>query len=320
MTDPGLLSIVIPVYNEEDVLPALRTRLDDVMASLGMRSEVVLVDDGSNDRSVEVMRGISREDSRYRVLVLSRNYGHQIALTAGLDHAQGDATVILDADLQDPPELIPAMLAKWREGHHVVYGKRTVRMGESVSKRLSAWLFYWLLQALSGAAIPRNVGDFRLMDRKVVQALRQMPEHSRFLRGMVSWVGYRQVALEYERQERAAGHTKYPLRKMVRFALDAVFSFSVIPLRMATVTGLLITALSVLEILRVLYQRFIENSVLPGFSPILISVLFLGGCNLLFLGVIGEYIGRIYMEAKGRPQYLVEEVLTQGQSEPPCSA
>ncbi|MBI4057616.1 MAG: glycosyltransferase family 2 protein [Elusimicrobia bacterium] len=302
-----LLSVIIPGYNEEEVLPFLREKLDHVLGRLSVRSEVVLIDDGSRDRSAEIMREFARQDSRYKALLLSRNYGHQMAITAGLDHAAGDVVVVLDADLQDPPELIPEMLAKWKEGYQVVYGQRTTRQGDSWAKKVTAGIFYRFIRRLSGVDIPRDAGDFRLMDRKVVDALKRMPEHHRFVRGMVAWAGFRQCPIFFERPPRKAGTTKYPWRKMFQFALDAIFAFSVIPLRISTGIGLLIMGFSMLEILWILYLRFILNITVKGYSSILIAILLLGGLNLLILGILGEYIGRIYIEAKNRPLYLVQE-------------
>lgn len=310
MTKAVFLSVVIPVFDEEEVLPLMRKRLDVVMDDLPVRVEVILVDDGSRDRSAELMREFVAADPRYKALMLSRNCGHQVALTAGLDHAAGDVVVVLDADLQDPPELIPQMLAKWREGYHVVYGVRRDRRGESLAKKKTAEWFYGLIRVLSGVDIPQNAGDFRLMDRRVVEALRRMPERSRFVRGLVAWAGFRQIPIVFDRPPRAAGYTKYPWRKMARFALDAMFAFSVVPLRLATVMGLLVTAAAVVEILRTLYLRFVAGTTVPGFSAILVAVLFLGGCNLIFLGILGEYIGRLYVEAKARPLYFVQEFVS----------
>ena len=309
MTDKGgkLLSVVIPIYNEEAVLPVMKERLDAVLSHLDLEAEVILVDDGSRDASTRILRGLPAEDARYKSLILSRNYGHQVALTAGLDHAMGDAVVVLDADLQDPPDLIPEMIQRWREGFEVVYGERLSRDGDSAAKRGTASLFYRLMRAVSGVDIPRNVGDFRLMDRKVVEALGRMPEQFRFVRGMVAWAGFRQTAVQFHRASRAAGTTKYPWRKMLRFALDAIFAFSVVPLRVITAIGLVVTLIAVEEILRTLYLRFVEHATVPGFSALFVAVLSLGGLNLLFMGIVGEYIGRIYVESKRRPLYFVQE-------------
>lgn len=313
-TSEKLLSVVIPVYNEEEVLPIMRARLDEVLSKVDMRVEIVLVDDGSRDRTAEVLRKLADEDPRYRAVLLSRNYGHQVALSAGIDHAAGDAVVVLDADLQDPPELIPEMLARWRDGYHVVYGKRTSRAGESFMKRLTASVFYRLIRSLSGVEIPADVGDFRLMDRKVVEALKRMPERFRFVRGMVAWAGFRQCPIEFERPQRAAGETKYPWRRMMAFAVDAIFSFSVVPLRLATIVGLLVLTAAIGIIAYTLYLRFVVESVIPGFSAMYIAILSLGGLNLVLTGVLGEYIGRVYVEVKGRPLYVVQELVSSDKS------
>jgi dolichol-phosphate mannosyltransferase len=300
------------MFNEEDVLPLMRRRLEAVLAGplQALRPQVILVDDGSTDRTAELMRALVAADARYQALILSRNYGHQIALTAGLDHATGDAVVVLDADLQDPPELIPEMLARWREGSDVVFGQRTSRADDSPAKRLTARCFYWLIRHLSGVDIPDNAGDFRLMDKAVVQALRRMPEHFRFVRGLVAWVGFRQVAVAFERAPRAAGVTKYPWKKMFLFAIDAVFAFSAVPIRLATLMGLVFVAIAGEEVLRTLYLRLVSGVTIPGFSAIFIAVLIVGGLNLLFLGIIGEYVGRIYVETKNRPLYFVQEFVS----------
>lgn len=291
-------------------------RLDAVLDGLDIRSEVILVDDGSSDRSSAMMRDLCLRDPRFSALILSRNYGHQIALSAGLELAAGAAVVVLDADLQDPPELIPEMLARWRDGYDVVFGQRTSRQGDSLAKRATARVFYRVIRLMSDVSIPENVGDFRLMDRKVVQAIRRMPERFRFVRGLVAWAGFRQIGIAFERAPRHAGVTKYPWRKMIAFALDAIFAFSVVPLRLATLIGLAAIGLTVLEIVRTLYLRFVMHSTVPGFSAIFVAVLCLGGLNLLFLGIVGEYVGRTYVETKGRPLFFVEEYIPARTAEP----
>ncbi len=301
------LSLVIPLFNEEKVLPKLREKLNEVLSRISVPVEVWLIDDGSTDHSRDFLRQWGGEDSRIRAIFLSRNYGHQVALSAGLDHAHGDAVVIMDADLQDPPDLIPEMLEKWMDGFHVVYAVRSNRKGELRMKKLTASVFYRLFRFISGENLPQNVGDFRLIDKKVVEAIRRMPERFRFVRGMVNWVGFRQCPIFFERLPRAAGTTKYPWRKMIRFALDAIFSFSVMPLRLATYFGIVVTIVSIALIFITLYQRYVSHSFAPGFSGLLIMILFFGGVNLTVIGILGEYIGRIYVESKGRPLYLVEE-------------
>jgi dolichol-phosphate mannosyltransferase len=305
-----VLSIVVPVFNEEDALPILRRRLEDTLAHVGCSWEVVLVDDGSSDRTVELIRTLVQGDPRYRGVLLSRNHGHQLALTAGLDHARGEAVVVIDADLQDPPELIPPMLQRWREGFDVVFGQRISRQSDTFMKRATAYLFYWIVRRLSNVDIPQNVGDFRLMDRKVVDALKRMPERFRFVRGMVAWVGFRQCAIEFERPPRVAGDTKYPWRKMVSFALDAIFAFSVSPLRAAAFIGALTTLGALCVIAWTVYLRFLLQATVPGYSALIVAVLLMGGLNLLMLGIVGEYVGRVYVEVKGRPLYLVRELVT----------
>ncbi|CAN5340706.1 glycosyltransferase family 2 protein [soil metagenome] len=304
-----LLSTVVPCYNEEDVLQETHRRLTQVLeqAMVGGSFEIVYVDDGSTDGTARVLGGLHEQDDRVRVVRLSRNFGHQLAATAGLDHASGDAVVLIDADLQDPPEAIPLLLAKWREGYDVVYGVRSDRAGETRFKLWTAKVFYRLVNRLSETPIPLDTGDFRLMDRKVVGALRSMPERDRFMRGMVSWVGFRQTAVPFRRAPRAAGESKYPLFKMLRFALDGVTSFSTVPLRLATWVGFAASAVALLGILYALAVRLFTQSWVSGWAALFVAVLFIGGVQLLALGVIGEYIGRIYGEAKHRPLYLVAE-------------
>ncbi len=312
----ALLSLVIPAYNEVETLPLLRERLDCVLSQLSVRSEVILIDDGSRDKSADLMREFAGTGDRYKALILSRNFGHQIALTAGLEHALGDVVVVLDADLQDPPELIQDMLDKWHEGYDVVYGERRSRQGESFAKKFTAELFYRITARLSGLDIPKNTGDFRLMDRKVLEALKQMPERFRFVRGMVTWAGFRQTSIVFDRPPRAAGSTKYTWTKMFAFALDAMLSFSVVPLRVATFIGLAVTLLAAEEILRILYLHFVLEATAPGFSAIFVAILGLGGLNLVFMGVLGEYIGRIYVEVKRRPLYLIQEFVSNASRQP----
>lgn len=302
------ISVIAPVHNEEDVLEELYRRIKEVLDPLDEAWELVLVNDGSRDRSAELIEQLHRRDSRVRGISLARNFGFQIAVTAGLDHVQGDAVALIDADLQDPPEVIVDMVAKWREGYDVVYGVRSKREGETWFKRLTAKLFYRLIHRITSVHIPVDTGDFRLMDRRVVDAIRQMPERNRFLRGMVSWVGYRQTGIQYERHPRLAGETKFSVSKMTRFALDAITSFSYMPLQLATYLGFTIAALSGLMIVVVVGLRLLGPSApLLGQTTTLVAVLFLGGVQLISLGIIGEYLGRIYDEVKGRPLYLVEK-------------
>ena len=304
-----LLSVVVPCYNEEEVIPITHNRLIFVLEEITPQFELIYIDDGSQDETPNHLRQLQQHDQRVKVVFLSRNFGHQMAITAGLDHVSGDAVVLIDADLQDPPEVIKEMVNRWYEGYDVVYGVRTDRQGETPFKLWSAKAFYRMMNRLSDVPIPLDTGDFRLMDRRVVEALKIMPERDRFLRGMVSWVGFRQVAVSYQRSPRIAGVSKYPLFKMIRFAADGILSFSLVPLRIAIWVGLLSVALSFLGILYALFVRLFTLSWVPGWTISFIAILFIGGIQLIFLGVIGEYIGRIYREDKRRPLYLVRESL-----------
>ena len=304
-----LLSVVVPWYNEEEVIPITHNRLIFVLEEITPQFELIYIDDGSQDETPNHLRQLQQHDQRVKVVFLSRNFGHQMAITAGLDHVSGDAVVLIDADLQDPPEVIKEMVNRWYEGYDVVYGVRTDRQGETPFKLWSAKAFYRMMNRLSDVPIPLDTGDFRLMDRRVVEALKIMPERDRFLRGMVSWVGFRQVAVSYQRSPRIAGVSKYPLFKMIRFAADGILSFSLVPLRIAIWVGLLTVALSFLGILYALFVRLFTLSWVPGWTISFIAILFIGGIHLIFLGVIGEYIGRIYREDKRRPLYLVRESL-----------
>jgi glycosyltransferase involved in cell wall biosynthesis len=297
-----LLSVVAPVFEEEALIEAFHAR---VCAALdGLPFELVLVDDGSADRTPALLAGLAQRDPRVRVIELSRNFGHQTALTAGLDHARGDAVVMLDADLQDPPELIPELLERWRAGCDVVYAVRSRREGETRFKLATARWFYRLFSALGDVALEPDSGDFRLLDRAPLDALLSLRERSRFLRGMTVWVGFTQTAVPYEREARAGGATKYTLRRMLTFSLDAISSFSHRPLQLATLIGFLCAALAFVLIPAIVALR-IAGSYLPGFSTITIVVLLLGGIQLMAIGLIGEYVGRIYDEVKGRPLYVV---------------
>jgi glycosyltransferase involved in cell wall biosynthesis len=303
-----LLSVVVPCYNEEESVALTHQRLSDVLSQLApLEWEVIYVDDGSGDGTPDRLRSIQAGDSRVRSVRLSRNFGHQIAVTAGLEHARGDAAVIIDADLQDPPELIAEMVARWREGYQVVYGRRVHRTGERAFKIVTAKLFYRLLDRLSEVPIPLDVGDFRLIDRTVIDALHQMPEQARFLRGMVTWAGFRQVAVPYDRAPRVAGTTKYPFWKMLALAVGAVSSFSIKPLRLAVWMGFTASGMALLGIGYALVVRLFTRNWVPGWAAIFIAVLFVGGVQLISLGIIGEYVGRIYNEVKRRPLYLVSE-------------
>ncbi len=303
------LSIVVPCYNEEQVIVETNRRLSLLCENIkDLTYQIIYVNDGSKDRTKDYLRQIQEQDRDHvKVVNLSRNFGHQAAVSAGIEAASGDAVVLIDADLQDPPEVIIEMVEKWRNGADVIYGVRTDREGESKFKLMTARTFYRLINRMSDTDIPLDTGDFRLMDRKVVDALCRMPERDRFIRGMVSWLGFNQVPVYYKRAARFAGKTKYPLAKMIRFALDGILSFSTLPLKIASMLGLSISALSVVGILYSLYSRLFTSNWVPGWTFMFIAILFIGGVQLIVLGIIGEYIGRIYGEAKRRPLYLIDE-------------
>jgi dolichol-phosphate mannosyltransferase len=310
MNENPRYSIIAPCYNEEGVLPELYRRIGEVMERTGEPWELVLVNDGSRDRTPQVMRELHAADPRVKVVDFARNFGHQIAVSAGLDYARGDAVIIIDADLQDPPEVILDMIERWKAGYEVVFAVRTERKGETWFKEFTAKLFYRIIYRITDVHIPLDTGDFRLTDRKVVEAMKQMRERHRFIRGMTSWVGFRQTGVEYVREERYAGETHYPFRKMFKFALDAITSFSYAPLQLASYLGFAIAGLSALAALGVVYARlFMQATPFLGQATTLVVVLFMGGVQLITLGIIGEYLGRIYDEVKGRPLYLVREAL-----------
>jgi dolichol-phosphate mannosyltransferase len=300
-------SIVAPIYNELDNIPELYRRVKEVMDSTGETWELILVDDGSTDGSTAAICELGKEDKRVRPVIFARNFGHQIAITAGWDYARGAAVVIIDADLQDPPEVILEMAKKWKEGYEVVYAVRADREGESWFKLWTASVFYRLIYRITDVKIPLDTGDFRLMDRKVVDVLKQMRERHRFPRGMSAWVGFKQVGVDYKRAARVAGETKYPFRKMFRLALNAITSFSYFPLQVATFFGFASAGIAILAIAPVAYLRITGSQAFFGQATTLIAVLFLGGVQLISLGILGEYIGRLYDEAKGRPLYIVRE-------------
>ncbi len=302
------LSIVIPVYNEEGVLPELYDRLTKVGEALGHTFELIFVNDGSKDRSREILSHVCSQDDRVKVIQFSRNFGHQIAITAGLDHASGDAVVVIDGDLQDPPEVIPSLVKKWQEGYEVVYAIRESREGEGPFKKLTAAIFYRLLGSFTRIEIPKDTGDFRLMSRRAVSELRALKERARFVRGLVSWIGFRQTGITFARDRRLAGETKYPFRKMLRFALDAITSFSHVPLQMATYLGFVISIFCFGYIVYTILLKLLTDAPVLGWASLVVAMLFLGGIQLITLGIIGEYIGRIYEEVKARPLYIIEEL------------
>lgn len=313
------LSVVIPVYNEAALLDELHTRLVPVLERSRCTWELVLVNDGSRDGSWQIMQGLRASDDRITLVNLSRNFGHQLAITAGMRVALGDAVIVMDADLQDPPEVLLRMVEKWREGFDVVYGVRTIRANETLFKKVTAAAFYRVLDALSPVAIPLDAGDFRLMSRRALDALNSMPERARFIRGMVSWLGFKQTGVEFERHARFAGETKYPLRKMIAFAADGLVSFSALPLRLSTTLGMGLVPVALLYFVYAVVMKVLLGITVPGWASIVAVVVFLGSAQLICLGIIGEYIGRIYEEVKGRPLYLVE-TLAQGQREPAAGA
>jgi dolichol-phosphate mannosyltransferase len=304
------LSVVIPIFNEEANIYELHRRLSALLAPMQLPGgyELIFVNDGSRDGSLPQLLSLAERDpSHVRYLSFSRNFGHQIAVTAGIDRAEGQAVVIIDADLQDPPELIPALYAKLQEGYEVVFAKRRSRQGESVAKKLTAKLFYRILRAMTNVEIPVDTGDFRIISRKVVLALRQMPEQNKFLRGQIAWIGYRQTYLEYDRAERAGGVTGYTYAKMLRFALDGITAFSDVPLKAATVSGFIVSGIAGLLILYTLYERFITRQYQAGWASLMVSILFLGGVQLIAVGIIGEYLARLGANVRQRPLYIVSE-------------
>lgn len=300
-------SIVAPVFNEQDNIAELYRRVRETMDSTGEPWELILVDDGCMDGSTDRIRELAAQDARVRPIIFARNFGHQIAVTAGLDYARGQAVVIIDADLQDPPEVTTDLIARWREGYEVVYAVRAEREGETWFKKVTASLFYRLIYRITDVKIPLDTGDFRLLDRKVVDVMKGMRERHRFLRGMAAWVGFRQIGVEYKRGVRYSGVTKYPFKKMFRLALNAITGFSYFPLQVATYLGFISASISILAIPIVIALRLTGSQAFIGQASTLIAVLFLGGVQLISLGVLGEYIGRLYDEAKGRPLYIVRE-------------
>ncbi|ADK16914.1 MULTISPECIES: glycosyltransferase family 2 protein [Clostridium] len=303
-----LISIVVPMYFEEEVASECYTRLSNVALKNDLNYELIFINDGSKDKTFNILKEIAKRDFHVKVISFSRNFGHQIAVTAGINKSNGDAVIIMDADLQDPPELIPKMIKLWEQGNDVVYGKRKKRDGESVFKLITAKLFYKILNKMSSVTIPVDTGDFRLIDRKVVEVIKKMPEHNRFLRGMWSWIGFKQVPLEYERKERFAGETKYPIKKMIRFALDGIISFSSKPLKVVEHLGLetiLLSLITFVYLLVKILRGTAVNSI--GWVTTLTIACFIGGIQLFSIGIVGEYIARIYDESKCRPLYIIDK-------------
>jgi glycosyltransferase involved in cell wall biosynthesis len=302
------LSIVIPVYNEAEVLPQLLSTLERVMAGTAISYELIVVDDGSSDGTASILKAAAAEDRRLKVLSFSRNFGHQAAITAGLDHASGEAVVVMDADLQDPPELLPEMLTLLSRGYDVVSGQRHTRDGETTFKRVTAKMFYWLFQRLVDERMQPEVGDFRMFSRRAIVAIRQLREQHRFMRGMVAWLGLRELILPYHRNPRSAGTTKYSTWKMVRFAWTAISSFSALPLRLSVIAGLLVAALGVGIAIYVVYAAVVLKAVVPGWASLVCLNIIFSGSTLVAIGLLGEYVARIYEESKGRPLYVISNV------------
>jgi polyisoprenyl-phosphate glycosyltransferase len=303
-----LLSVIIPMLNEEEVCLVTFDKLTEVLQDVN--HELIFIDDGSTDKTLDLLQERIGDNSPHRVVSFSRNFGHQAAFSAGLEYARGDCTVIIDGDLQDPPELIHEMIVKWKEGYQVVYAQRKKRIGETLFKLFTAKWFYRILNGLTSVDIPVDTGDYRLMDRAVVDELKSLPERSRFLRGLVCWIGFKHTGVQYERAERFAGETKYPLKKMLQLAIDGITSFSTLPLKISFLLGTLATVLAFLLGIWAIVERVLYPATTsPGWASIMITILFLGGCQLITLGIIGEYIGRIFDEVKARPIFIVEKVI-----------
>ena len=303
------ISVVIPMYYEEEVAQECYNRTSKVLQSLNKYEyEMIFVNDGSRDRTLEILENISKEDDKVKIISLSRNFGHQAAVTCGLKYTTGDAVVIMDADMQDPPEVIEQMITLWENGNEVIYAQRKSREGETKFKLITAKMFYRILNGLSDVEIPKDTGDFRLADRKVIDVINSLPEHNKFLRGLFSWVGFKQVPLKYERKERIAGKTKYPLRKMLKLASDGITSFSTKPLKVLGVLGIISVFVSILILIYALISYVFDlNQLTPGWTSLMVTITFLGGMQLLSIWLISEYIGKIYDESKGRPEYIIDK-------------
>lgn len=309
------VSIVIPVFNEEGNLATMHQRLTAVMRQMEVEEyEFLFVNDGSKDRSLSLLRALAAADEHVGFIDLSRNFGHQVAVTAGLEHAKGDCVVIIDCDLQDPPELIPELIAQMEQGYDVVYAKRRTRQGDSAMKRFTASLFYRLMSRMTNVNIPLDTGDFRVVSRRVVEVLRHMPEREKFLRGQIAWIGFGQASVEYDRDERLAGDTGYTYRKMIGLALDGITSFSDVPLKVASISGFLVSFISFVLMIYALWSRFVWKVYEPGWTSLMLSVLFIGGIQLIAIGIIGEYIGRIGNNVRQRPLYVIREQSHKGLS------
>lgn len=304
------LSVIIPIYNEEDNIHNLYDRLKPVVQGITNSHEFIFINDGSKDLSFDLIKALSSKDDTIRYINFSRNFGHQIAVMAGIDHCKGDAVVIIDADLQDPPELIVDMYAKMQEGYEVVYAKRKSRNGENFLKKFTAKTFYRILGSLTSISIPVDTGDFRIMHKQIVEVLKKMPEQQKFLRGQISWIGFNQTFVEYDRQERQGGETGYTYKKMIRLALDGITSFSNVPLKFATLSGFLVSGVAFSVMLYALYSRFILKDFVPGWTSMILSVMFIGGIQLITIGIIGEYISRISTNIRNRPLYIIRELST----------
>jgi dolichol-phosphate mannosyltransferase len=310
-----LVSIVIPIHNEAIALPILYERLAKMASARSEQFEFIFINDASKDNSFEIMQALHRRDARVKVANLSRNFGHQIAVTAGIDLSHGDAVVLMDGDLQDPPEVIPQLIDKWHQGFEVVYAVREKRSGETIFKKFTAQAFYRVLRKITGLDLPVDAGDFRLMGSRVVHALQNMREGHRYIRGMVSWVGYKQTGVMFQRDSRHGGETKYTLKKMIKFALDGITSFSDLPLKFASYLGGAATVIALLLIVKVFYSYFILHNVVPGWASLMVVVLFMGGVQLVVLGIMGEYIGRTHDEVRARPLYFLDETLGFGRDQ-----
>jgi len=299
------LSIVVPAYNEQEAIPEFHRRLGAVLNALHCSSEVVYVNDGSTDATLTLLRELRKSDPRVGILELSRNFGKEIALTAGIDHARGDAVIVIDADLQDPPELIPKLMQEWQRGFDVVYAKRTSRHGESLIKKATAYAFYRLIQRVSRVRIPEDTGDFRLLSRRAVEALRKIREQHRFMKGLYAWIGYPQIAVPYRRDARIAGGSKWNFWQLWNFALEGITSFTIIPLKVATYLGLIVALAAFVYAVVIVLKTLLYGDPVPGYPSLMVVILFLGGIQLMFIGIIGEYLGRVFDESKGRPLYFV---------------